>query len=593
MKKSFIILCCTLLNFQNLTAQAIERSFSAGYHSFTRIVKPYGEDKWLIAGYGAPEPGVTDRDTLFIAIVGNDGQTYLRKNMTLPATNPNWLVHYWHDIMALPDGGILTSFQTTYCDGAFDIVSTQRLDAQGNIVWELLSGGSVGVERLPEQWGISPDGKLIGTDGHKVWKLEINTGAILSKVDLEGVSSGFNVSNSFYHIPDTEDFFAFGYPSFQLWHKSGSSTFPKYTMVKSLDLPNYYFYHKLVEGSDGWFYFYRESEKQFERINYELQHEVLFKLDLLNDFIDYSLSGSNLIYSIHSGTGIYKISQYNIPSKVQSDLLSGGPHRVPWQIATKNGWLALAGVDISRNLSATPEWARCSAAWLNVFPITNPSVVEALPNASINEIEQTYALDTAGVNYFSQGYFYNISGGGFKVKLTNSGQSVIDQVYVNVAFRRNNFVGFCFTHSTEQKRFSNLNLPPSESMWLDFGDIQARGQVAVPAEICFWTSSPNEQPDADQEDDLACLTSSYTVATKEPDFPQASLSPNPADAFVDIAFSEKMDGEKWQLFDAIGRLLQFGISPNGQVLRLETKHLTNGIYLIRFGGTMLKLVVQH
>jgi hypothetical protein len=424
MKKLFVIFCCSLLNFQNLTAQAIERSFSAGYHSFTRILKPYGEDKWLIAGYGAPEPGVTDRDTLFIAIVGNDGQTYLRKNMTLPATNPNWFVHYWFDIMVLPDGGMLTSFQTTYCDGAFDIVSTQRLDAQGNIVWELLSGGIIGVERLPEQWGISPDGKLIGADGYNVWKLDINTGAILSKVNLEGVSAGFNVSNSFHHIPD-------------------------------------------------------------------------------------------------------------------------------------------------------------------------PSVVEALPNASINEIEQTYALDTAGVNYFSQGYFYNISGGGFKVKLTNSGQSVIDQVNVNVAFRQNNFVGFCFTHSTEQKRFSNLNLPPGESMWLDFGDIQARGQVAVPAEICFWTSSPNDQPDADSEDDFACITSSYTVAVKEPDFPQASLSPNPANAFVDISFSKKMEGEKWQLFDAIGRLLQFGDSPEGQVFRLETKHLANGVYLIRFESTMLKLVVQH
>jgi hypothetical protein len=92
---------------------------------------------------------------------------------------------------------------------------------------------------------------------------------------------------------------------------------------------------------------------------------------------------------------------------------------------------------------------------------------------------------------------------------------------------------------------------------------------------------------------LACLTSSYTVAAKEPDFPEASLSPNPADAFVDISFSEKMEGEKWQLFDAIGRLLQIGDSPEGQVLRVETKHLTNGVYLIRFGGAMLKLVVQH
>ena len=115
----------------------------------------------------------------------------------------------------------------------------------------------------------------------------------------------------------------------------------------------------------------------------------------------------------------------------------------------------------------------------------------------------------------------------------------------------------------------------------------------MPGEICFWTSSPNQQPDLFHEDDRLCIPASYTVSVKNPEFVQVAVSPNPADDFVEISFSEGMEGEKWRILDATGRLAATGVCSTSQKIQIETAQLPNGFYWLSLKNQVGKLVVQH
>ncbi len=581
MTKIFTSLIFLLGFLQHIQTQTVERSLTAGSRSEAVIVKPYGEDKWLIAGRGVPEPGATGRDTLFIAILNHEGQIQLRKNLTLPVS----AIHDWYDVLALPDGGIIASFESRPCDLVGIPPTVQRLDIQGNLVWELSSSTDL---EIPEKWHIAPTGNLIGASNTQVWNVEVNTGDVLARIDLEGINTGDNDAYKFHLIPDSEDFFAFGNPDIQLWHKYGSSSFPKYKMINSLDSLGSI--HDMKSAPDGWFYYL--NYLTVERINYNLQQEVVFQPSILPDpNLGFEISGSNLFYTI--GQNSIFLNKFDLQSQQVSTVLSWESRRRLRSIAARNGWLALFGSEMLGEIDATPWFAQSSAAWISTFPETSTSAIGGLSNAAVVDIEQVDPIDTVVVNIPNLGNFYNVFGGRFKIKLTNQGSKVLDNVNVNIAFGRNYYFDFCFLYSTQQKRFSNLNLPVGESIWIDFGDIQAEGQTAVPAEICFWTSSPNEEPDANYENDRACHPASYTVSTKDPKITQVILSPNPADDFTELALSEKMEGEPWQIFDAAGRVVSSGVCTAGNILRIETAQLPSGFYLLRLKNRVGKLVVQH
>ena len=235
----------------------------------------------------------------------------------------------------------------------------------------------------------------------------------------------------------------------------------------------------------------------------------------------------------------------------------------------------------------------CTGAWFRTFPETNPSPPIGTPNVSVVGLKQNKPIDTVALQNFPIGTVYNLSGGDFQVNVLNSSNLFLEEVCVNVVFGFNEFYQVCPNKPSKQLKFTSLNLAPGESTWLAFGDIYAQGQNIVPEEICFWTSSPNEQPDAVHEDDRFCIPASYTVAVKDPDFIQVAFSPNPADDFIEISFSENMDGEVWQIFDATGRLAATGFCTNNRKIRLETAQLPNGFYLLSLKNKIGKLVVQH
>jgi hypothetical protein len=584
MKRIYFLFSISCFLLQNAHPQTIERSITQGYHTLNELIVPYGADKWLIAGRGVPAFGAYFQDTLFVMVIGNDGQIHLRKNLSIPIEE----VHFFHDLLALPDGGILTSFESTLCDVGGLIISVQRLDSQGILMWEKTNGFVFGETRPPEKWFVAPDGNLLGAAYNQIWKVNTNSGDIIWKAPLEGVDGGSLNPFEFELLPGTEDFFALGNPNFQLWKKSGDPLAPIYTVEKLLDTDGYFRY--LGMSTDNWFYCWQVfPDDAIMRLNLD------FQLDTLPiQLIDYGkiaiAFGDEGLYLTESNPYSNRYRRFDLNGESALDLLPGQIWLSPEAISFNAGKLAVVGEDRSGNPNSNNY---NSGGWLRVVDESNPLSPSLTPDAAVIGVKQNQPVDTTAVPAFIFGVWYNLQGGDFQLNIKNEGALPLHSICLNVTFGYNQFYDICPNKPSKQLCFSNLNLAPGESTWLNFGDVVAQGQMEVPEEICFWTSSPNEQPDAVHENDRFCHPVTYVVAAKEPDFGAFSFAPNPADQFADLTFQEDVQGEPWQVFDALGRQMSAGICPVGETLRLETAALPNGFYLFQVKNRVSKLLVQH
>ncbi|MBC7777777.1 MAG: T9SS type A sorting domain-containing protein [Phycisphaerae bacterium] len=588
MNKFLVRLVIPLIFLQNIEAQTVERSLSAGFVTTADLIKPFDGDKWLLAGRGEPEPGAYFQDRLFVAVIGFDGQIYLRKNLIMPSEE----VHLWHDVLALPDGGILASFESTLCDVGGYIISVQRLDAQGFLMWSKSGAFSPGGDRPPEDWFLAPDGNLLGAGYDKIWKVATNSGDILWKADLQGVSGGTVSPYEFLPILGTEDFYALGNPDFQVWQKTGNPSSPVYSLAKSQEIPGYR--NRITPSPLGGFYcFQHYPDHQIEWINPNLDAHVLPIQIASSQIADITVGDAGFYLAESPDNFSNRLRRFDLQGQNPVELPAPSKWFTPQMMFAHNGRLAIAGTNKTGKEFLGNAVLQGTAAWLRMFPEDSPNPVSTTPNVAVTEIQQLHPIKSTPFQISPTGYVYDLSGGDFQVKISNLGDIPINQVCINTVFGYNLFFDICFNISAKQKQFYDLNLAPGASLWLDFGDIQASGQSSAPSEICFWTSSPNEQPDAIHENDRACHPASYTVSVMDPDFQQIALYPNPADDFVEIAFVENMEGEKWQIFDATGRLAKMGVCPSSQTMHLETGDLSNGFYLIRVKNSVVKFAVRH
>lgn len=587
MKKNFTLLSLALLFLQTLPAQTVDWSLPVGYSTFASLVEPYGPDKWLIAGRGEPETGAYFQDTLFVAVIGNDGQIHLRKNLTVPIEE----VHYYHDLVALPDGGILVAFESTLCDVGGLIISVQRLDAQGNLMWEKTNGFVFGENRPPENWFVAPDGNLLGAAYNQIWKVNTNSGDIIWKAPLEGVDGGTLNPFEFELLPGTEDFFAMGNPDFQLWKQSGDPLAPSYEIEKQLETASYYRYLGLAPNNQFYCWQVFPSDK-IVRLGLDFQLDTLPIQMVDYGFVDIAF-GNEGLYLTESEAANFRFRRFDMNGENPLNLLSNPNWLNPLAVSAHLGRVAVVGADGYGDSNWGSNNTSCTGAWVHIIEESNPLATTQTADVTMIEIEQNAPIDTASYPLFSSWTIYDLEGGDFQLRIANAGAIPIQEVCLNVTFGYNEYFDICPKKPSKQLCFSNLNLAPGESTWVNFGDVEAQGQAQVPTQICFWTSSPNLQPDAVHENDRFCHPVTYVVAAKEPDFGAFSIAPNPADQFADLTFQEDAQGESWQVFDALGRQMSAGICPGGETLRLETAALPNGFYLFQVKNRVSKLLVQH
>jgi hypothetical protein len=180
------------------------------------------------------------------------------------------------------------------------------------------------------------------------------------------------------------------------------------------------------------------------------------------------------------------------------------------------------------------------------------------------------------------------------VQVTNkSTQGKLTEVRLNIRFERNAYMGICFSYPAQQRTFSGLNIGPGQSAWLEFGDVEAFGQLELPEKLCFWTSAPNAQPDALHEDDYACIAS--IVPTNAPSHTAWTCAPNPTSGLFTLQtprFFAKND--TWQVFDATGQVLQAGQCPIGEtMLSIDLDGVPAGVYCVRCQGQQERVVLVH
>lgn len=565
-------------------AQTYERSLSAGFLTTGDLIKPYGVNQWLLAGWSSPEVGAYFQDTLYFAILDQNGALVRRQAIKAPVEEG----HYWRDIVALPDGGIFAVFESSLCDVASYIRSLQRFDNQGNLLWD--STSLISYENpVPDKWYVAPDGNLLGVSYRNVWKLDPQTGHIIFKAELQGVSTGAFYVQGALMIQGTEDLIATGTPSFQVWKKTGS-TDPHYVLVDSLTVPGYRAY--LTAGPNGDYYAVQTyPEKWLEKVDLQLNYTKLTLLPDVNyGFLSLAFGEKGLYLAEFNPPNSGTLRRFDFSGNNPVNLFNFGEKwRNALSICARNGKIAVAGTESSASPNATIQPIASTSAWVRIFDESQINIVPLLPDITLSNVKQTTPIDTSYPGQFA----YSLDGGGFQIQVTNTGLVPVNQVAVNISFARNEYFDICVNYPAKHVIFKNLQLAPGASTLLGFGNVHADGQIILPAQLCFWTSSPNELPDAEHSNDIFCKPISYKVGVNDMTSLPLEIRPNPADTRAELLLPENHDSSSWQVYNSAGALVQSGDYVAGTGLVIETASLPEGMYFVRVGEYLGKLFLVH
>lgn len=586
MKTLLPIFCLLLLIAPALPAQIVDRSLSFGFVAAPLVVEPMGTDKWLVVGKGMPYRGSVDR--YFVQVFDQEGAVF--SSVLLPPQGGE--ISNVFDAWPLADGAFLIFIGSRPCDSGYDYTSLQKYTPDGQLIWTLY-GSLYNNTQLPYYWKIAPDGHLLGLYQDEMWKVDINNGSVLWKANLLGLNTN-PLPFYFDLLPGSEDFLGLGTHDFQIWKKYESPNGPFYSLSNSLVTDNYYGFGF---APNGWYYAWNFLNSHLERVNADLQFEML------NAFIDVT----SLPQMAAVEDGLYFLGRKNDQNWLRkTDFLGENPVSLPmpdrWltgrSIAARGDSVVVVGTDGSGPKSAAtydyfyPENFQSLQLWLRTFTGPSPALSADTTNASVTGLQQLSGVDTLSQPETWHHYF-SLQGGDFQVQITNRGNTILEQVFVNFSYEADNY-SFCPSTPAEQRLFTNLQLAPGDSTWIDFGDLAFPYLASLSSEFCFWTSAPNGRPDAIHEDDHYCAPATYTVPTHTPADQTVKVVPNPARDYFQVVAAAGLEEFTWHLHDATGRLVQSGIYPAGQSeLTVSTQSLPDGFYFFRLHNYSGKLMVKH
>jgi hypothetical protein len=187
---------------------------------------------------------------------------------------------------------------------------------------------------------------------------------------------------------------------------------------------------------------------------------------------------------------------------------------------------------------------------------------------------------------------YKIDIGVVYATVTNTGSIPIARFKINES---NKTCAIFCPHFNEYTVAFNESLLPGESKEvLLFSQFQLYGeQFPDSANLCFWTSVPDDRLDAHPENDKFCKHIESVVATSESSgfLKQIQTSPNPAFEEIVFTLAHILDGHlpyKLELLDITGKTVA-NATFNGNQYRFERNNLPSGLYFyqIHQGGVVL------
>lgn len=582
MKNPGLLFYCFLLCLSPANAQTSERSLAFGFYNTADALQLLSNGNFVVIGRGEPIPGGSYNDTIFAVVFNPQGALLYRKTLTLPVSER----HVVRNLIAGPDGGFIVAAGLNLCDVIANNNVVQRYDSTGGLVWSRQSNDD---EKLFLRMALSTDGNLIGIDGSNVLKLNMEDGVTVWKYPL------YAPSEDFYYITDlevtgaAEHLISVGYPDFQYWQKTTLGGETKYWLVNAEPANSFAAPNKIFGTyNDSYYTFIDSTVYRFNQSGVESWVNYPF---LIEDAI---LSGQNIHLLCKQGD-VSRLIKTDLSGQIINDVALPINGWISAQkLSVHNGTYAVSGINGSGPMSGVAPWLEFNAAHLWYRTFTDPAVLPPdTHNAAITGVMQPEPLSVTPFT-LSGGQLtrYKLEGGDFSIQVTNSGQTLLDNVDVLIGFEWID-VQICMRRPVGRVHYTNLGLLPGMSIWRDFGDIIADFQPAAPTAFCFWTSAPNESPDGNHDDDVYCHT--LLVGTGEPlqQFP-LGISPNPAADALTIELPEGFAAGNWEVFNSTGQLVATGTNKAGEpTIEVTTAHFPNGLYMLRAGRGSAKFVVSH
>lgn len=587
MKYHLAILFAIIIGSASAQTPIKEHALNAGFYNKTYILRYLANGNHVVIGRGQATPGGDYTDSIFFAIITPQGTVSKRQTIAMPIS-PRL---YPLDVVALPDAGFVVSISLESCDYGIGECVIQRYNAAGELVWTRQPPPNASYYT---NMTLNALGNITCTAGYGLAvKVDVTTGAETNGYFMKSnYPYGVGFITDIQSGPVLDELIATGLPDLQRWRLYDISGVPEYRMVEYVDIP-----------SAGWrkiagktqYHYYTFSNSALFRFSESFDYEQLATLPYT--IKDVSI-GNSLVYLLCRQGDTSRIVTTDYDGQLITDYpLPFDKWKIPEKISVKNGKYFLAGMAGSGPTGDIAPWQHYHASdcWIAVGNIN-----DLTPQTSVdNDAAITGVIQPAPVwvdSFYSIGgdtTRYRLTGGDFSIQITNKGTAVLNEVDGLVAFLWNEDF-FCSTRSAHRVHFSDLNLAPGTSMWLKYGDISADFQPYVSDSICFWLAAPNLKPDADHTNDVYCakLSSAYPDTATSAGF--FRVYPNPAHGWITVERPYDDLPEHWHLINSLGQQVDSGIFENGQsILTIETRGLTKGVYVLKLGKNLEKLVIDH
>lgn len=216
----------------------------------------------------------------------------------------------------------------------------------------------------------------------------------------------------------------------------------------------------------------------------------------------------------------------------------------------------------------------------NSIRLANYSLTNS-QNASINRsdiavIGLQFTDYLAQDESFSNYHVYKLNAKA-NVLIRNVGQNIVDSVRLNHNVGQNIACGYNVTG----KYFSNLNLAPGDSTWLDFGWLGAYTDFfntdSIQRTYCVYSSNPNGIVDLNISNDNFCKTAFFgMLGAEEMSKAKFEIFPNPATDKVNVNFSGTAR-YKYGISNSIGQNMLEGELDKSSI---DLTNLASGIYIL-------------
>ncbi len=576
MRQIYIILVSLFFSQNLMQAQVFNHVIATGFNTIGYELKPLGNGRWLAVGIGNEIPGRLFTDSIVAVVFNNEGTKPYRHTLQLPPSEAYGI----RAATGIANGGYAIAIVNFSCDAVTDFGTLQVFDYAGTLIWSKSSAGTQW--RVPDRLLSTPDGHLFAIFSEKIIKYDLQTGDMLFEADLKFAPNPYVNIRDIAFYPGTENLVGIGYPSLQFWEKTGTPDAPVYQLT-GLNIQPYVSLSNLVQGPPGQFFTMESNTgRVFEFSVPNLTYTEI--IDLPSKVYGLAANGQRLILCSQID-GISHLITTDFSGKITDSIPVSDHWQLAYRMALQDSTLALLGYGGSGPSTLPQGWYPYNSVqlWFQTRSLPPFDQTEMLPDAALTAIIQASALKIVLLS----GQWRTFNGGQFSVQVTNSGNTTLHSVDVLIGFDKVN--GICEYRSVERRHFTGLSLEPGESAWLDFGDISGTVQNAAPWQFCFWTTQPNEKPDANHDNDVYCHD--VSVNTTESHQNPVQIYPNPAESGFWV---QTPSDAPCNLFDVSGRLIQAVHVPAvDQPVFIPVGNLPNGLYFLRQGTFVEKIMVQH